>query len=187
MASLTTEYVSQDVSETVQSIAPQIASLWDANRDNLFKIGRMLVEAKGSTEHGEWLNAIDACEAFPFKQRTAQRLMKIAQFDTFQNVDVYAALPPSILALDTIVSCAKDKVEKLRQLVADGHITPESNVFSIKAAFADNGEIKPTTLVRRVSDKKLASMQASGTLAAYIDDLYTEAARAEKFHMPKAA
>ena len=50
------------------------------------------MDAKGATKHGEWLDVIDACEVFPFKQRTAQRLMRVEQCDAFRREDVYAVL-----------------------------------------------------------------------------------------------
>lgn len=147
-------------------------------------IGRMLVEAKGSTEHGEWLKAIDACEALPFKQRTAQRLMKVAPFEAFQDEGVYAALPPNALALETIVSCAKDKEEKLLQLVADGHITPDSRVLDIKAAFGMT--IEKSTPYRFPSEDTLKKMEVD-ELASYAKELTDQLAKVNALRMPKAA
>ena len=48
---------------------PGIATLWNDNRKNLFEIGRILVEAKGATDHGDCLKAIDAFDTIPSRSR----------------------------------------------------------------------------------------------------------------------
>ena len=182
----TTETVSRDVSDKVQSIAPQIASLWSDNRKNLFEIGRILIEAKAATSHGEWEDAIDQCEAFPFKHGTAARLMRVAQCEALQRESVIHSLPPSVLALDCIVRCAEKYGEAtLVQLVGEGKINADSSVVEILTAFGIEIK-KPASLVKKVSEKTLQAMPAS-ELAAYISDLHAAIARAEKYRTLKAA
>jgi hypothetical protein len=67
--------------------ADRITATWQNAVQNIVEAGRLLIEAKGKVEHGDWLKLV---EELPFGERRAQRLMEIARHPTHGSF-----LPPS--------------------------------------------------------------------------------------------
>lgn len=100
--------------------AGRIRQAWQKTLDGIFEVGRLVGEAKDSLPHGEFLDMIK--EDLPFKKRTAQLLMVVANDPKLSKAQHAALLPPSWMTLYEITRLDDDVFE---QAVADGDIHPE--------------------------------------------------------------
>jgi hypothetical protein len=57
--------------------AERISAIWQKSTAAIIETGRLLIQARDNLDHGQWLKMVQA--ELPFNQRTAQRLMAIAQ------------------------------------------------------------------------------------------------------------
>lgn len=100
--------------------ADRIRAAWQSSFDGIMECGRLLVEAKEQLEHGEWLQMIRT--NLPFKECTAQRLMKISRDERLTNAANVPFLPRS---RETLYELTKLPDEVFQKKIADGTINPE--------------------------------------------------------------
>tara|TARA_Y100000589_G_C26963865_1_gene551773 strand:+ start:183 stop:767 length:585 start_codon:yes stop_codon:yes gene_type:complete len=163
----------------LNEVAPQINDLWNSATNNLFAIGDLLNKVKGKSDHGEFLKAIDELEGFPFKKRTAQRLMRIASCEAMRDERVRSALPMSVPIMDAIVSVISSEKNNadLLQLVLEDEINRDSNIAEVLKAF--EVEVKAGKPWKFVPQTKLDAMEPS-VLQDYAAQLREELAKVEK-------
>jgi hypothetical protein len=102
--------------------AGQIKAAWQRSLDGIFEAGCLLIEAKASLPHGEFLAMI--VRELPFSERTAQKLMAIAAWDNRKQIKATFAsyLPVSPFALYELSRLPDAAFE---EAVADGRIHVE--------------------------------------------------------------
>ena len=94
-----------------------IKSSWQKAVAGIIETGHALLQAKDELEHGEFLDMIE--QYLPFKARTAQMLMRIAEHPVLANAQFISHLPPS---WGTLYDLTKLPNFKLRELLASGEI-----------------------------------------------------------------
>jgi hypothetical protein len=75
-----------------QEAANHVSEAWQGAVESIVETGRRLMEAKRRVGHGRWL---DAVALMPFGERTAQRLVLIAQHPDLSNPTHVSHLPAS--------------------------------------------------------------------------------------------
>src|SRR5271165_651243 len=100
--------------------AARISAAWQQSVTSIIETGRLLTEAKGALDHGEWLPMVET--DLPFQRNTAQRLMKIAADSRLANRAHVPLLPPS---WGTLYELTKLDDDTFDQKVRDGTINPE--------------------------------------------------------------
>jgi hypothetical protein len=75
-----------------QEIAAQILVLWRALLENILGVGKLLIAAKDTLPHGQWLILVK--KELPFGPTVAQRLMRIAKDARLTNAAHAPHLPP---------------------------------------------------------------------------------------------
>ena len=88
--------------------------------DSLIEAGSLLLEAKGTLDHGEWLKMFENGQ-LPFGERQAQYLMQVAGHRVLANPNNRSLLPQSRTAL---VELAKGDESKVEQVIQDGKVHP---------------------------------------------------------------
>ena len=96
-----------------------ICAAWQNSTTAIIETGRLLVEAKDSLEHGQWLEMVRA--ELPFAERTAQRLMAIASNPVIANAAHVSLLPAS---WGTLYELTKLPRVELEAKISDGSINP---------------------------------------------------------------
>ena len=83
----------------MKAIAPQqrkwaelISAAWRQSAESFITAGQLLAKAKADLPHGDWLDMID--QHLPFRPRTAQMLIAIAEDNRLTNAKHAALLPP---------------------------------------------------------------------------------------------
>lgn len=100
----------------------RITSAWSKQVESILKVGRLLIEAKDELEHGEWGQMFDK-GGLPFVQRTAQKLMAIAEHPILSNPTHASHLPPHF---ETLYEMRKLPDQELEQMLAEGTIDCET-------------------------------------------------------------
>jgi hypothetical protein len=100
--------------------ADKIRTAWQSSFNGIIECGRLLIAAKEKLEHGEFLQMIES--ELPFKARTGQRLMKIAQDERITNASNSTLLPPH---LHTLYEISRLPDRAFEQKLSDGTIHPE--------------------------------------------------------------
>lgn len=102
------------------SWAELIAAAWRQSVNGVIRAGQLLNEAKAALPHGEYLQMVE--NALPFKARTAQRLMAIAQDERITNATHATLLPQHWTTLYDLTQLDDTEFEAK---ITDGTIHPE--------------------------------------------------------------
>jgi len=151
--------------------ATLITSTWQSSVLNIIETGRLLVKAKDQIAPGEFGDMIK--KFLPFKQRTAQKLMKLARNKVLANAAHVPHLPPhygTLIALDTLALPDAELESKIH----DGTITPRMERKDVAAL-----KPKPVNAIPRESSMaKLKQINAEQ--ARLILDLQSDLAHAKR-------
>jgi hypothetical protein len=80
--------VEQSNRHPVDDWAEQITTSWQKPRiEGIIRTGKLLLAAKKALDRGTFISMIRSDEALPFNERTAQRLMKIAEHPVLTQCD----------------------------------------------------------------------------------------------------
>jgi hypothetical protein len=164
------------------TIARDIRSL---ERRNIFGVGRLLIEAKESCEHGDWLSWFKT-SAFSFKQATAERYMSAArlaaEFRTVRNLKLH---PVTLYRLPAIHrdhhAIFPDLLDALAKASAKRILTvPEANAIIAEfvppllsppddapSVVPDDGEAMPADLAKALA---IVAQHAHGPVRFAITD-----------------
>ncbi len=119
--------------------APKIHAEWRKSIEGILGVGRQLIAAKESCEHGEFLrmfkgheNAVS--EPVPFGDRSARMLMELAVHPVLSDRKFVSDLPQS---WGTLYELAKLDDETLIAGIKAGEITPETTRAQAAALHAD--------------------------------------------------
>jgi N6-adenosine-specific RNA methylase IME4 len=85
----------------------------------IFKIGRDLIEAKKSLDHGQFVAMLES--DLPFTPRWAQRLMAVARDQRLSNTKYTSLLPPSA---ETLYKLTRFDDATFQRLIKNGTICP---------------------------------------------------------------
>jgi hypothetical protein len=131
--------------------APRINAEWRKSVAGILGVGRQLIAAKESCEHGEFLrlfkghdNAVN--DPVPFSERTAERLIAVASHAVISNPTHVSDLPQS---WGTLYELTKVPETDLAEAIATGKVTPEMTRSEAVAMHADP-IVKPTRPVHEV-------------------------------------
>jgi DUF3102 family protein len=140
-----------------------ISTRWKAHNSVDFEVGDMLLRAKETLPHGQFLGMTRT--ALPFTARTAQRLMTIAKDQRLRNATRVSYLPTSQNAR---YAMTKLKDEELENLFATGKINPKLTRHELQEAVRPKAgpSFKPRRMV-----PKMTIDQAIDFLIAYCEDL----------------
>jgi hypothetical protein len=119
--------------------APRIHAEWRKSVEGIIGVGRQLIAAKESCEHGEFLRLFkgsdDAIgEPLPFTVNTAERIMAVARHPVLSNSAHVQTLPQS---WGTLYELTKVPDADLAEGIATGKITPEITRSQAAALRAD--------------------------------------------------
>jgi hypothetical protein len=119
--------------------APKIHAEWRKSVEGILGVGRQLIAAKESCEHGEFLrlfkghdNAVS--DPVPFGDRSARMLMELAVHPVLSDRKFVSDLPQS---WGTLYELAKLDDETLIAGIKAGEITPETTRAQAAALHAD--------------------------------------------------
>jgi Protein of unknown function (DUF3102)/Temperature dependent protein affecting M2 dsRNA replication len=87
---------SEPINSDWRSYASKITADWQKAVESIIETSKLLMEAKGKVDHGDWLKL---AKALPFTDRTAQMLMAIAANPVLSNANHGSDLPASWRAL----------------------------------------------------------------------------------------
>jgi hypothetical protein len=114
--------VEQSNRNAVHDWAEQITTAWQKPRiEGIIETGKRLLAAKKALDRGDFISMIRSDEALPFNERTAQRLMKIAEHPVLTNATHVSRLPTS---WGTLYELSKATPKLLEAKIQDGTITP---------------------------------------------------------------
>lgn len=89
--------------------AARISERWRSSVEAIIDTGRILVDAKAALPHGAFAGM---CESdLPFSQRTAQRLMAIAEDGRLSNPTIASLLPASWTVLYDLTTLSDDELQ----------------------------------------------------------------------------
>jgi N6-adenosine-specific RNA methylase IME4 len=108
------------VFESRRDWAERIAAAWRQSLQGIIETGRLLIEAKATLDHGDWLPLIE--RDLPFGPRYAQMLMKVAADSRITNTNHGSLLPPSPRTLYELTKLSNDQ---FAAKIASGAIHPE--------------------------------------------------------------
>ena len=119
--------------------APRINAEWRKSVEGILNVGRQLIAAKKSCEHGEFLrlfkghdNAVS--EPVPFGERSAEMLMEVASHGVISNPKFVSDLPQS---WGTLYELTKLDDEQIVAGIKAGEITPDMTRADAAALRAD--------------------------------------------------
>jgi hypothetical protein len=151
--------------------AKRITSTWQSSVANIIETGRLLIKAKGKIAPGEFGDMIK--KYLPFKQRTAQKLMRLARNTVLTNTTHESHLPAhygTLAALDALALPAAELEAKIH----DGTITPKMERKDVSA-------LKPKKMNAIPRQSATATLKQTNTeLSRRILDLESELAHAKK-------
>lgn len=101
-------------------LAEGILAVWHKGREQILKIGRLLIEAKAKLPRGEFLSMLT--DDFPFTPRQAQNFMELARDPRLGDAKHVSYLPASQRALTAIHDLTDSEFEAG---LANGIIRPE--------------------------------------------------------------
>jgi Protein of unknown function (DUF3102) len=105
--------------QRAEEYVSEISRLWNRAQDAFLEIGRLLIRAKDTLPHGEYVAAVEA--ELPFSARTAYQLREAARWATGGTVPM-ERLPGSY---STIYLLSTFKPPLLKEAERDGLIRPE--------------------------------------------------------------
>lgn len=106
--------------KTVADYTAAITESWQRSVEAIMETGRLLVQAKASLAHGEFLPMIES--ALPFGARYAQLIMAVAQDERLQIRSTASLLPPSPA---TLYELTKLDDQSLSKALERGVIRPD--------------------------------------------------------------
>ena len=98
----------------------RICAAWQASTAAIIETGRLLITAKAQLAHGDFLAMVE--NDLPFRPRSAQMLMAVAQDARLTNTKHVSLLPPSWGTLYELTKLPDDVFDAK---LADGTINPE--------------------------------------------------------------
>jgi len=119
--------------------APRINAEWRKSVEGILNVGRQLIAAKESCEHGEFLRLFKGHEnavsdPVPFGEDAAQQLMKVASNPVISNTEFVRHLPQS---WGTLYELTKLDDEQIVAGIKAGEITPDMTRAEASALRAD--------------------------------------------------
>jgi len=119
--------------------APKIHGEWRKSIEGIVGVGRQLIAAKESCEHGEFLRMFKGHEnavsdPVPFGEDTAERLMKVASHPVLSDSALGRSLP---MSWRTLYELTKLDDETLLAGIKAGEITPETTRAQAASLHAD--------------------------------------------------
>lgn len=111
----------------IDELASEVRSCLQQSVSSVLAAGQIIVEAKAELPHGSWLPFL---ELAGINERTAQRLMTVAQHPLLSNPDTCSDLPGSMRALAELARLDEDE---LAPLIESGAITPDLTVKGAQA------------------------------------------------------
>ena len=115
---------------------------------------------KGDADHGDWIDWVNS--NLPFSDRTAQKLMGIASFETFHQQGIYDVLPASWATLDTLRNRAANTPAGFQAALDEKLIKSDMTRSDVVEAF------KPTTTTASNNNDKDDADDADDALEALI-------------------
>lgn len=109
--------------------------------ESIIKVGQLLAKAKAGLPHGEWGRMFNN-KLVPFGQRTADRLMVVAQHPTLSNSTHASNLPPSWM---TLYELTKVEPKRLKAAFKEGLITPDMPRKAVAALLPPKQNRGPAT------------------------------------------
>jgi hypothetical protein len=153
--------------------ARDITRAFERSRESIFEVGRLLIEAKASLAHGEWLAMIES--DLPFRARYAQMFMRIASDHRLVNTKHASLLPTSP---STLYEISKLSDETLALRLEDGTINPTMErrdiATVVKAERRAAREIEFSKRILALPDKKYGVMYED---YEWDDETYSEAGK----------
>jgi hypothetical protein len=117
--------------------AERISAIWQQSTAAIIETGRLLIQARDNLDHGQWLKMVQA--ELPFNQRTAQRLMAIAQHPVLSNTTHVPHLPSS---WGTLYELTKLPSVELEAKISDGSINPRLERRDVAALLPNTRKIR---------------------------------------------
>lgn len=119
--------------------APRINAEWRKSVEGILNVGRQLIAAKESCEHGEFLRLFKGHEnavsdPVPFGERSAEMLIAIAGNQVISNPKFVSDLPQS---WGTLYELSKLEDEQIVNGIKAGEITPDMTRAEAAALRAD--------------------------------------------------
>ena len=118
----------------------KITTTWNKQVESILDTGRLLIQAKKELEHGQFTKMIE--EQLPFGERTAQRLMTIAEHPVLSNPTHVWVLPSSWGTLYQIAANIPE--ERLEELLKDGTIKADTEREKLEKIIEKIGEESKT-------------------------------------------
>ena len=112
------------VEEWIARISDQVGK----SAQSLVELGRLLTEAKGALNHGEW-EQMFASGKLRFSLRLAQKLMQVAKHTAISKASNSSFLPPSVDALSML---ARLDAEVVQTGINEGAIGPDMTILQAK-------------------------------------------------------
>jgi Protein of unknown function (DUF3102)/Homeodomain-like domain len=141
---------------TAEQWADQIRQQLVKSLEHVLTAGRLLAEAKAALPYGEWCRMFDE-QLLPFRRLTAYRLISIAQCPVFVDVSLVKQLP---IGWSVLYELSKIPVQRLRQLLLEGVITPTTSKKKAEAIHQQEQVIKQPAARRSVFDRSRAAVEA---------------------------
>jgi hypothetical protein len=115
-----------------------ITAAWQKSTSAIIETGLLLKEAKTGLDHGQWAKMVQA--ELPFNERTAQRLMAIAQHPVLSNTTHVSHLPSSWATLYELTRIPNDQ---LKAKLSDGSINPRTERRDVAALLPNSTKMRP--------------------------------------------
>lgn len=97
------------VSASVSQLVDKIAWTWSSMVSSIVETGRLLIQLKRETDHGQWMKLCE--DKLPFGDVTARKLMAIAEHPVISNRSHINDLPPRWSILAEMVRLDADTIE----------------------------------------------------------------------------
>src|SRR5215211_3901425 len=94
----------------MQQWAEQITAEWRKSIESIFKVGEMLCESREQAEHGQW--TVMVRNSLPFRESTAQALMKISRDQRLRKAHQGGLLPSCWRTLDELTRLDDEQFER---------------------------------------------------------------------------
>jgi Protein of unknown function (DUF3102) len=111
----------------VEKWVDRIATAWQKQIPSIFEVGNFLEAAKAELKHGQFVEMVK--NKLPFSRQTANKLMKIAQFEPFRNDAARRHLPANWTILNHLCLLTEEKFE---EGVKNGIINPKMKTRDAK-------------------------------------------------------
>lgn len=161
---------------TLDDIAESINNL---KRSNLFDIGDLLIEAKETCEHGDWLNWLDV--EFDWTADTAQNYMKAAELAVKNRTVRFLKVPVRVVywLAGEEDDVASDAIARLKAATKRGRVTAARgrDIIDLARIRNEHGDFPEETL--KAIDRAEYYCDAEAIVAALKEAMPTTEAEAE--------